>query len=166
MEIKEYIESGILEAYVIGAASEQEVQEVLRYKEQYPEINIALNEIEADMERVAQYMAVPPPPTLWTKIENEIDGLVVVPDLKPAPKVEEEYRSNRNANEQQFIEVEGSSSHMRIHKAWRWVFAAVFILAKIFLGFAIYYYFESRQAKEQVQELKTELRNPARHYER
>ncbi|RZA03892.1 MAG: hypothetical protein EOP47_01320 [Sphingobacteriaceae bacterium] len=165
MEIKEYIESGILEAYVIGSASEQEVQDVLRYKEQYPEINIALNEIEADMELVAQNMAVPPPPTLWAKIENEIDGLVIVPDLKPAPKVEEEYRSTRN-NDQQFIEVEGSSSHMRIHKAWRWVFAAVFILAKIFLGLAMYYYFENRQAKEQIQELKMELHNTSRHYER
>lgn len=166
MEIKEYIESGILEAFVIGSASEQEVQEVLRYKEQYPEIQTALNEIEIDMERVAGYMAVPPPPTLWAKIENQIDGLVASPDLKPAPKVEESYRTNSNNNTQQFIEVEGSSSHMRIHKAWRWVFAAVFILGKIFLGFAIYYYLESRQAKEQIQELKMELRSTPRHYER
>lgn len=166
MEIKEYIESGVLEAFVIGAASEQEVQQVLQYKEKYPEVKIALNEIEADMERVAGYMAVTPPPTLWAKIENEIDGLVVSPDLKPAQKVEEPYRPISDDNRQQFIEVEGSSSHMRIHKIWRWVFAAVFILGKIFLGFAIYYYLENRQAKEQIQELKTELRNPARHYER
>ena len=157
MEIKEYIESGVLEAFVIGSASEQEAQEVLRYKEQYPEIQSALNEIETDMERVAQYMAVPPPPKIWAKIEERIDGLVVSPDLNPAPKVEEQYRSNRS-NDQQFIEVEGSSSHMRIHKAWRWVFAAVFVLGKIFLGFAIYYYLENRQAKEQIQELKTELK--------
>lgn len=157
MEIKEYIESGVLEAFVIGSASEQEVQEVLRYKEQYPEIQNALNEIEVDMERVAQYMAVPPPPKIWAKIEERIEGLVVSPDLNPAPKVEEQYRSNRS-NNQQFIEVEGSNSHMRIHKIWRWVFAAVFILGKIFLGFAIYYYLENRQAKEQIQELKTELK--------
>ncbi len=158
MEIKEYIESGVLEAFVIGSASEQEAQEVLRYKEEYPEIQTALNEIEMDMERVAGYMAVPPPPTLWAKIENQIDGLVVSPDLKPAEKVEEQYRSNRNTKDQQFIEVEGSSSHIRVHKLWRWVFAAVFVLGKIFLGFAIYYYLESRQAKQQIQELKTELK--------
>lgn len=157
MEIKKYIESGILEAYVIGSASEQEVQEVLQHKEKYPEVQIALNEIEMDMERLAGYMAVPPPPGLWAKIENQIDGLIVSPDLKPAKNVEEQYRQNTN-DQQQFIEVEGSSSHMRIHKAWRWVFAAVFILGKIFLGFAIYYYFESRQAKQQIQELKTELK--------
>ena len=157
MEIKEYIESGVLEAFVIGSASEQEAQEVLRYKNQYPEIQSALNEIETDMERVAQYMAVPPPPNLWAKIEERIDGLVVSPDLSPAQKAEEQHRSNRS-NDQQFIEVEGSNSHMRIHKIWRWVFAAVFVLGKIFLGFAIYYYLENRQAKEQIQELKTELK--------
>ena len=156
MEIKEYIESGVLEAYVIGSATEQEAQEVLRYKEQYAEVQSALNEIETDMERVAQYMAVPPPPSLWAKIEDSIDGLVLSPDLKPAKKVEEPYR--RSNNKQQFIEVESSSSHMRIHKIWRWVFAAVFVLGKIFLGFAIYYYLENRQAKEQIQELKMELK--------
>jgi hypothetical protein len=158
VEIKEYIESGVLEAFVIGSASEQEAQEVLRYKEQYPEIQSALNQIEVDMERVAQYMAVPPPPKIWAKIEERIEGLVVSPDLKPTEKGKEQYRSNKHTNDHQFIEVEGSNSHMRIHKAWRWVFAAVFILGKIFLGFAIYYYLENRQAKEQIQELKTELK--------
>jgi len=158
VEIKEYIESGVLEAFVIGSASEQEAREVLRYKEQYPEVQSALIEIETDMERVAQYMAVPPPPKIWAKIEERIDGLVVAPDLNPAPKVEEQYRSNKHNNDQQFIEVEGSSTHMRVHKLWRWAFVAVFVLGKIFLGFAIYYYLESRQAKEQIQELKTELK--------
>jgi predicted MFS family arabinose efflux permease len=47
---------------------------------------------------------------------------------------------------------------MRIHKIWRWVFAAVFVLGKIFLGFAIYFYLENRQAQLQLKELKTELR--------
>jgi hypothetical protein len=159
VEIKEYIESGVLEAYVIGSASEEEARQVLQYKEKYPEVQTALNEIETDMERVAQYMAVPPPPKIWAKIEERIDGLIVSPDLKPDKKAEEQHRSHRNTNDQQFIEVEGSSSHMRIHKAWRWVFAAVFILGKIFLGFAIYYYLENRQAKEQIQELKTELKS-------
>ena len=156
MEIKEYIESGVLEAYVIGSASEKEVERLLKYKEKYPEIQTALNQIETDMERIAQYMAVPPPPSLWAKIESYNDGLVITPDVKPA-KVKENKHNQRNPD-QQFIEVEGSSSHMRIHKLWRWVFAAVFVLGKIFLGFAIYYYLENRQAKEQIQELKTELK--------
>ena len=166
MEIKDHIESGVLEAYVIGSASEEDVRQVLQLKERYPEVQTAINEIEIDMERVAKYMAVPPPPNLWAKIEDRIDGLVISPDPKPVKKIYEQYRQNRNTNDQQFIEVESSDTHMRIHKLWRWVFAAVFILGKIFLGFAIYYYLENRQAQQQIQELKTELLNPARHYER
>jgi uncharacterized protein YpmS len=47
---------------------------------------------------------------------------------------------------------------MRIHKNWKWVFAAVFILGKIFLAFAIYFYLENRQTQLQLNDLKTELR--------
>lgn len=158
MEIKEYIESGILEAYVLGSASEQEAQQLLQFKKQYPEIQTALDELETDMERIASYMAVTPPPRLWDRIEDNLNELVISHDLKPAKRVDEQYKRSEETSNQQFIEVEGSSSHMRIHKLWRWVFAAVFVLGKIFLGFAIYYYLESRQAKEQIQELKTELK--------
>ena len=47
---------------------------------------------------------------------------------------------------------------MYVHKAWRWILAAIFVLGKIFLGFAIFYYLESRQAHEQIIELKEQLR--------
>jgi predicted MFS family arabinose efflux permease len=47
---------------------------------------------------------------------------------------------------------------MRVHKVWRWVFAAVFILGKIFLAAAIYFYLENRQAQENIKELKQQLR--------
>jgi uncharacterized protein YpmS len=46
---------------------------------------------------------------------------------------------------------------MRVHKTWKWVFAAVFVLGKIFLACAIYFYLENRQAQQQVKELKSEL---------
>ena len=157
MNIKEYIESGILESYVIGSASEQEKRELLQLKDQHPEIQRALDELEVDMERIAQFMAVPPPPQLWYRIEDNINELVFSPHLKPL-KIEEYTNSNGQSSKDQYIEVEGSSTHMRIHKVWRWVLAAIFVLGKIFLGFAIYYYLENRQAQEQIQELKTELR--------
>jgi|GEM_PF-3370875 len=36
--------------------------------------------------------------------------------------------------------IDASSSHIRVHKSWRWVFIGLFILSKIFLFFAIYYF--------------------------
>ena len=159
---QQFINSGILEAYVTGSASEQEVQELMRMKTKHPEINKALLELEVDMEKIAQHMAVRPPSRTWDKISDQIDELILRPEFDP-DKFEERddnryrgHHTNRNTGPQ-YIEVESESSHMKIHKAWKWVFAAVFVLGKIFLGCAIYFYLESRQAKEQVLELKTEL---------
>lgn len=160
MKINEYIESGILEAYVLGAASETEISELLDLKARHPQIGDALYELETDLERIAQHMAITPPPEIWTRIEDNINELATRPhvgrlriDTSP-PK--EGQRGKQKSS--QFIEVESQSNHMRIHKVWRWVFAAVFILGKIFLAFAIYFYLSNRQAEEQIIELKTELR--------
>jgi hypothetical protein len=159
-DIQEYIDSGILELYVLGSVSEEEERELLRYKEKFPEVKQALFELETDMERIAQQMAIKPPPTTWLKIQENLNELIEMPEpeplrLKQIGDSQEPYQRKRD---QQYIEVESESSQMRIHKAWRWVFAAVFVLGKIFLGFAIYFYLENRQAQQQIQELRTEMR--------
>jgi hypothetical protein len=160
VNIQEYIESGVLEAYVLGSTSDTETNELLRMKARYPQVRNALEELELDMEHIAGQMALTPPPNAWAKIEQEINGLIEVPDLKPAPQ--REFNGNghdhRPAEERErYIEVESSSEYMRIHKQWKWIFAAVFVLGKIFLACAIYFYLENRQAQQQIQELKSEL---------
>jgi len=158
MEIRTIIESGLLETYVMGIASEEEKLQVEQLSVRYPEFKEALTSLELDMELLAQRMAVPPPPLVFDKIEQEINEIKLRDQhlLKIDKPVDDQ--KERQSTASGYIEVESSSSHMRIHKAWRWVFAAVFILGKIFLGFAIYYYLESRQAKEKIEELKQEIR--------
>lgn len=160
--IQQYIDSGILEAYVTGSASEQEVQELLRMKAAYPEVNAALQELEIDMERIAQHMSVTPPARTWDKIADNIDEIVLRQTSAPERYTEREndnYKDFSKAdNGPQYIDVESESNHMKVHKAWKWVFAAVFVLGKIFLAFAIYFYLENRQAQQQLQDLKIELR--------
>lgn len=158
--VHDFIESGILEAYVIGATSEHENEEVLYMKQHYPAVQKELKEIETSLELMARHMAIPPPPNLWDRIEDEISGLVVTDKSKPAEK---DYNHNQDRQRTakpgpDYIEVEAHSSHMRIHKAWKWVFAAVFVLGKIFLGFAIYFYLENRQAQQNIIELKQQLK--------
>jgi hypothetical protein len=159
MDIQDYIESGILEAFVIGSASDKEVKELLYLKARYPEINFALEQLEEDMERVAQHMAIVPPPGTWDRIERQLDDLILRPEMNPETFREKigytDHKTHKNKG--LYIEVEAESAHMRIHKNWRWVFAAVFVLGKIFLGCAIYFYLENRQAQQDIQELKSEL---------
>lgn len=158
--VHDFIESGILEAYVTGATSERENEEVVYMKQHYPAVQNELKTIETSLELLARHMAIPPPPQLWDRIEDEISGLVVTDKRLPG-----ENGHDFNPGKQQvpkpepdYIEVEGQSAHMRIHKAWKWVFAAVFVLGKIFLGFAIYFYLENRQAQQNILELKQQLK--------
>ena len=157
MKIKEIIESGLLETYAMGIATEEEMEQVLTYKKQYPEVGAALNQIEMDMEAFAFKHSIEPPAGTLEKIEDQIREIQLREQgLQKPIEINDRQEQTRPANP--YIEVESTSSHMRIHKAWRWVFAAVFVLGKVFLGFAIYYYLENRQAQEQLKELKLEVK--------
>lgn len=159
MDIRAYIESGVLESYVLGSASPDETRQLLRLKKQHPEIANALFEVETELETLAQHMSVIPPPGMLTRIEDEISGLIETEKHLPlARQRRTDYRRPESEQSSQFIEVESTTDQVRIHKAWRWVFAGIFILSKLFLIASIYYYLENRQAQEQIQELKTELK--------
>lgn len=159
---QQYIDSGILEAYVTGTATEAEEQELMYMKARYPEVNFALQQLEQDMEHIAQEMAVAPPAGNWDKISDTIDELILRPEYNPeqfaADNEHNHYQNFKDDNAPHFIAIESESNHIKVHKSWKWIFAAVFVLGKIFLGCAIYFYLENRQAQQQVQELKTEMR--------
>ncbi|MGB1032490.1 MAG: hypothetical protein ACPGWM_07735, partial [Flavobacteriales bacterium] len=72
MDIKEYIASGILENYVLGATSAQEKQEVECMSHIYPEIDLALKEIQTSIEELALAHSKTVPQTLKGKILSEI----------------------------------------------------------------------------------------------
>jgi hypothetical protein len=161
MAIQDYIESGALEAYVIGAASADEVKELLYLKNRYPEISFALQQLETDMERISQHMALTPPPGTWSKIEQQINELILREENDPeilARHDDRNYDNKSYKTNKNYIEVEAESTYMRLHKNWKLVFWAVFALSKIFLVCSIYFYLENRQAQENIKELKTELR--------
>ena len=60
MDIKSYIESGILESYVIGALSVKEEQAVIAMMNKYPELQKELSLIEVGLEDFAMATAVAP----------------------------------------------------------------------------------------------------------
>lgn len=68
MESKEIILSGILELYATGLASQEEVNEVQLYLQQYPEVANELAQIEAGIELYAKTFSVQPNPLVKEKI--------------------------------------------------------------------------------------------------
>ena len=75
MNAQEYIASGLLEAYVLGALSGTEADEVLYAISRYPEVAAEVRAIEETMLHMAQAQAVTPPAGLqnviWDKIRQE-----------------------------------------------------------------------------------------------
>jgi len=158
VEIKKIIDSGILETYVMGVASEEEMELVLTYRKQYPEVQKALEQVELNLEHFALQHAIEPPAGTLAKIEDRIKEIQLREKGVRKPIEVHERAQEKHEPKSPYIEVESESNHMRVHKLWRWAFAAVFVLGKIFLGFAIYYYLESRQAQQQIEELKLEMK--------
>lgn len=79
MNIKEYIESGILEAYALGSLSEGEAAEVTANIARYPELAAELRAIEEAMEQMAMQTAVRPPAALQDKIWDSLEAPAATP---------------------------------------------------------------------------------------
>jgi anti-sigma-K factor RskA len=74
LNIKEYIESGIIEAYVLGLASRSERAEFEQLCRQYPELVAARREFEEGLEKHASEQAMHPPVGVKGKVLEAITG--------------------------------------------------------------------------------------------
>lgn len=78
MDIQAYISSGVIEAYVLGMATDSESREVERLAGMHPEVRQYLADTQQAMESLADAVAVPPPPALkqniWHAINREHDN--------------------------------------------------------------------------------------------
>jgi anti-sigma-K factor RskA len=72
VNVQEYIESGIIESYVMGLASEPERAEFERLSNLYPELVEARRRFEERLEGYASENAVPPPPEVKVKVLEAI----------------------------------------------------------------------------------------------
>jgi anti-sigma-K factor RskA len=75
VNVQQYISSGIIETYVLGMASEEEVRELLSLCDQYPEIKEAVLLVQADIEQYAALHSIKPPPGLKEQIWVALQGL-------------------------------------------------------------------------------------------
>lgn len=71
-DIKAYIESGILELYVLGDVTLQERAQVEAMAQQHPAIKAELNEIERSLQAYAEENALEPPENLRGRILNSL----------------------------------------------------------------------------------------------
>lgn len=85
MDIKQYIESGVLELYVLGRLSRQDTLEVEQYAAEHPEIAAEISNIEADLEQLAFNAAPEVNPLVLDRTLEQIQAERTPPPSKAAP---------------------------------------------------------------------------------
>ena len=73
MNVTEYIASGILESYVLGAVSDQERREVECLSAIYPDIQQELDQLGETLENYALMYSVEPPDSVKAKLLKQLD---------------------------------------------------------------------------------------------
>lgn len=74
MNIKEYISTGILEAYVMGSLDQREAAEVEANLERYPELKEELTSVEVALEHMMMAAAKQPSPRVKTNVMASIEA--------------------------------------------------------------------------------------------
>ena len=155
MKTSHYLTSGILESYLLGIASDEQKEELDRVLTTDPDVLAELNELEVQIEQYLLDNGVPPPPGLKVAIEQRINGTEIQKhDTSTQSRFDPPTPEPRPATPN-YVDVEVSDTHIRVHKNWRTAFIAIFILSKVFLILGLYYYFKSSSQADEIMRLKT-----------
>lgn len=137
MELKFYIESGIIESFVLGLASDAEAEELQHMRRLYPELDTEVEFVERRLERAAFDEPVMPPVEIRDRVLQKI-------------RWEQGHAYSDPASNYTFINIQPKDGdHITVHRWWKIFFIIFFIMSKVFLFLAIFYYLKYRMSQEQ-----------------
>lgn len=155
MELHHYIESGIIESYALGLATATEIAELQYMRKLYPELNTEIRMVERRIEMVALTEGVMPPARLKDRIFQRINW-----------EEQKNTEQEKDKSNYTFINIQSKdNNYITVHKWWKLFFVMVFIVSKVCLFAAIYYYLKYQQLQERKLEqtsYPTEQRIPVR----
>jgi anti-sigma-K factor RskA len=141
---REYIQSGIIESYVLGMASPAEAAELEQLCLQYPEIKQALTNFELALEANTLAKAVAPPPHLKQQIFTALQSEFISEKNKVVEKT------------QALVTPLNETPVVKMNQSSRFLAAASIILLVISGGMNIYFYSKFKETTQQYQALVLE----------
>jgi anti-sigma-K factor RskA len=145
-DIKAYIESGILELYVLGDVTQEERAGVEAMAQKHPAIRAELNEIERSLELYAEENAVEPSENLRSQILNSlVTNLSDDRNFKSARVQEEDEEDN-------VIPI----SRARSNNFFKYAFAACFALLIVSIAALVSVYNRLQQSNTLVASLQSQ----------
>lgn len=143
MDIEEFIESGAIESYVLGLAAQDEIAHIDQLRQQYPEVQNAINEFEDAIELQATANAVTPPADLKTRIFNSLSNQQESGEVQMFPITDK-------------LDAETLATPVISMKPWRMLAAASVVALIASAALNIYFYNRYSNATSQYQALLIE----------
>ncbi|PUZ19772.1 hypothetical protein GA0116948_12010 [Chitinophaga costaii] len=138
MNLQDYISSGILEKYVLGLASPQEMEEIKHLRKLLPEIRAELMSVELRIEKVLLDAPVAPPAIAFSQVMQRLDWQQTNHSSQGATP---------HTSQPSYLLQSGKT--MTISIWWRCAFLVVAVLAIVFAISTLYFYHRA-QAFEQL----------------
>lgn len=127
----------MVESYVLGLSTPEEKEELERLLPQYPELQTELRIVESTFHKLWLEDAYPPPMELRQRT------------LQPYNWADTSAGREEKKPNYTFINIApNQSDFITVHKVWKWIFFAAFLLFKFCLFLAIYFYFKYRQVED------------------
>lgn len=146
------------ESYVLGITTPEEKKEIELLLKESPEFRTEMQAVERTIHRLWLEEAVQPPVELRAR---------TVQPYNWADTGHQEPPGGKKAN-YTFINIApNQNDYITVHRMWKWIFFAAFLLFKFFLFLAIYFYFKYRQVEDRQNErekMRRELQQPAGQY--
>ncbi|MEK6478586.1 anti-sigma factor [Catalinimonas sp. 4WD22] len=154
MNINEWINSGIIESYVLGDLSEQEMREVEDMAQRYPDVQKELEQTEETLEGLAMKAGLKPRIEIKSQILQKVESKVT--DQKSG--IEKDYPVQEKTHTLQ-------SEPSRGIKLWQYWSAAASILLVLATVLAIYYHQQWQVTESELENYLTENQNLTQEYQ-
>lgn len=148
MDIQAYIQSGVIESYVLGLASAEETAEVELMSNQYAEVRRAIEDFSKRLEARAFEDAIPAPPQVKENLFAELQSAFA----------EEDENGDASTNNAVVVPINSgeNSTSPKPFKIWQYVAAASIILFIVSAALNVYFYDHYTKARNEYQALLTE----------
>lgn len=143
MDINAYIESGIIESYLLGLATREEVSMLLRMRVIYPELETEISAVERKLQKVGLEGGVTPPAQIWNKIVEQLrwqgnNGSYTSPG------------TGNGHDGVTYINIQPRNNTITVNIWWRCAFIAVCMVVMALVASTVYFYQKYHQLEQQL----------------
>ncbi|QIH34629.1 MULTISPECIES: anti-sigma factor [Sphingobacterium] len=157
MDIAAYISSGIIESYVLGLASEEEVSILNCIRKNNVEVEQAIAEAEKALEGLADIQAMAMPAALKQDIWNRLEAEnLVLKDDQPDGLSTDEAISHDTVVQAPILNTEELPKRIVPARSYGWAIAAS-ILFVLSVGANLFFYQQQKENKEMLVQANTTL---------